>query len=84
LCHSVPHTAAQLAKYMRNRSRNVRNWVAGINHLAWFLEFKWNGKDHIDAQKKSSKTPGFILLMMHIGLEPILCVQKSSRPSAIS
>jgi alpha-galactosidase len=20
-------------------------WVAGINHMAWFLEFKWRGKD---------------------------------------
>ena len=25
--------------------KEVSHWVAGINHMAWFLEFKWHGKD---------------------------------------
>ena len=25
--------------------KDISYWVAGINHMAWFLEFKWRGKD---------------------------------------
>ena len=25
--------------------KDINYWVAGINHMAWFLEFKWRGKD---------------------------------------
>ena len=45
LCHSVPHTATQLAKYLEVPKEEVSYWVAGINHMAWFLELKWQGKD---------------------------------------
>ena len=45
LCHSVPHTAIQLAKYLEVPKEEVSYWVAGINHMAWFLELKWQGKD---------------------------------------
>jgi alpha-galactosidase len=52
LCHSVPHTATQLAKYIGAPGNEISYWVAGINHLAWFLEFKWNGKDAYPLLKK--------------------------------
>ena len=45
LCHSVPHTAGTLAGYMGVPIEEVTYWVAGINHMAWFLELKWRGKD---------------------------------------
>jgi alpha-galactosidase len=45
LCHSVPHTAAELAKYMGAPLEEISYWVAGLNHMAWFLELKWNGED---------------------------------------
>ena len=45
LCHSVPHTASTLAGYMGVPIEEVTYWVAGINHMAWFLELKWRGKD---------------------------------------
>ena len=45
LCHSVPHTASTLAGYMGVTIEEVTYWVAGINHMAWFLELKWRGKD---------------------------------------
>lgn len=45
LCHSVPNTAAQLAKYIGAPYDEISYWVAGINHMAWFLEFKWHGED---------------------------------------
>jgi alpha-galactosidase len=45
LCHSVQGTAKQLAGYINVPFEEVTYWVAGINHQAWFLEYKWNGKD---------------------------------------
>ena len=45
LCHSVQSTSAQLAKYMGVPYDEISYWVAGINHMAWFLELKWRGKD---------------------------------------
>jgi len=45
LCHSVQGTAMQLARYIGAPFEEVTYWVAGINHMAWFLEFKWRGGD---------------------------------------
>jgi alpha-galactosidase len=45
LCHSVQGTAKQLAGFINVPFEEVSYWVAGINHQAWFLEYKWNGKD---------------------------------------
>jgi alpha-galactosidase len=45
LCHSVQGTAATLAKYIGVPYEEVSYWVAGINHMSWFLEFKWRGED---------------------------------------
>ena len=39
LCHSVQGTAAMLAKFIGAPVEEVSYWVAGINHMAWFLEF---------------------------------------------
>jgi len=44
LCHSVPNTANQLAKYLGVPEAEIAYWVAGINHMAWFLELKWREK----------------------------------------
>jgi len=45
LCHSVQGTARQLALYIGAPYEEISYWVAGINHMAWFLEFKWKKKD---------------------------------------
>ena len=45
LCHSVQGTAMQLAEYVRVPFEEISYWVAGINHMAWFLKFQWRGKD---------------------------------------
>jgi alpha-galactosidase len=45
LCHSVQGTARQLAQYVGAPYEEVIYWVAGINHMAWVLEFRWRGKD---------------------------------------
>ncbi len=40
LCHSVQGTHGQLAGYMGLRPDEVRSWVAGINHMSWFLRLE--------------------------------------------
>ncbi len=45
LCHSVQGTAAMLAKFIGAPVEEVSYWVAGINHMAWFLDFRWKGQD---------------------------------------
>jgi alpha-galactosidase len=57
LCHSVPHTTAELAKYIGAKYEDVSVWVAGINHMAWFLEFKWNGEDAYPILREKFKNP---------------------------
>lgn len=45
LCHSVPHTAEAIADYADVPQQELDYWVAGINHVAWFLECEWKGQD---------------------------------------
>jgi len=45
LCHSVPHTVEAIAEYIDVPQDELDYWVAGINHIAWFLECEWQGED---------------------------------------
>ena len=45
LCHSVQGTSMMLAKWIGAPFGEIDYVCAGINHQAWYLEFKWNGKD---------------------------------------
>ncbi len=45
LCHSVQGTAMMLAEWIGAPYNEVDYLCAGINHQAWYLDFKWNGKD---------------------------------------
>jgi alpha-galactosidase len=45
LCHSVQGTSHQLAGYIGVPTADVTYKVAGINHVAFFLEFKYRGQD---------------------------------------
>lgn len=38
LCHSVQHTAEAIAHYAGVDADDLEHWVAGINHMAWFLD----------------------------------------------
>lgn len=40
LCHSVPHTAAELAYDLKVPAEELNYLVAGINHLAFYLKFE--------------------------------------------
>ena len=45
LCHSVQHTAAQLASVLGVETAEIEYLVAGINHVAFFLSLERRGED---------------------------------------
>jgi alpha-galactosidase len=45
LCHSVQGTAMMLAEWIGAPFEEITYTCAGINHMAWYLDYKWNGKD---------------------------------------
>ncbi|ANE45532.1 alpha-mannosidase [Paenibacillus swuensis] len=45
LCHSVQGTAEMLAGWIGAPMGEITYRCAGINHQAFYLDFKWNGKD---------------------------------------
>lgn len=45
LCHSVQGTARMLARWIGAPDDEITYLCAGLNHQAWYLDFKWNGKD---------------------------------------
>ena len=44
LCHSVQGTAMMLAEWIGAPFDEIDYLCAGINHQAWYLEYKWNGR----------------------------------------
>jgi alpha-galactosidase len=57
LCHSVQGTAENIADYIGAPLQEITFKVAGINHMAWFLEYKWNGKDAYPLIREAMKNP---------------------------
>ncbi|WP_408960331.1 alpha-galactosidase [Natrinema sp. 74] len=45
LCHSVQHTTAAIGRYLDIPRDEIDHWVAGINHMAWYLEVERDGED---------------------------------------
>ena len=45
LCHSVQGTAEMLARWIGAPEDEIDYVCAGINHQAWYLQFRWKGKD---------------------------------------
>lgn len=45
LCHSVQETVKMLADWIGAPLDEITYLCAGINHQAWYLEYKWKGKD---------------------------------------
>ncbi len=45
LCHSVQGTAEMLAGWIGAPMNEITYTCAGINHQAWYLDYKWNGRD---------------------------------------
>ncbi len=57
LCHSVQGTAEVLARWIGAPMDEVTYLCAGINHQAWYLEFKWKGKDAYPLIRAAVKRP---------------------------
>ncbi len=45
LCHSVQGTAAMLARWIGASMDEITYTCAGINHMAWYVKYEWNGQD---------------------------------------
>ena len=45
LCHSVQGTAMMLARWIGAPYTQITYTCAGINHMAWYLKYEWNGQD---------------------------------------
>ncbi len=45
LCHSVQGTAMMLADWIGAPYDEITYTCAGINHMAWYLKYEWNGQD---------------------------------------
>lgn len=57
LCHSVQHTAEAVADYAGVPEAELEYWVAGINHVAWFLEAEHDGESVYPALREAMADP---------------------------
>ena len=57
LCHSVQGTSAMLAKMIGASMDGISFICAGINHMAWFLEYKWKGEDAYPIIREKCSNP---------------------------
>ncbi|HPA03898.1 MAG TPA: alpha-galactosidase [Candidatus Hydrogenedentes bacterium] len=55
LCHSVQGTAAMLAEWIGAPMDEITYVCAGINHLSWFIEYRWNGHDAYPLIRKAMR-----------------------------
>lgn len=55
LCHSVPHTVHAIADYADVPAEELDYWVAGINHMAWFLEASYDGESVYPALREAAR-----------------------------
>jgi len=64
LCHSVQGTAMELAHMLGVPYEEITYWVAGINHMAWFLRLERGGEDLYPLLREKMKDPAVY------GMEP--------------
>jgi len=57
LCHSVQGTAEMLARWIGAPMSEITFLCAGINHQAWYLQYKRNGKDAYPQIREAVKKP---------------------------
>lgn len=57
LCHSVQGTAKMLAEWCGVNPEEIDYTCAGVNHQAFYLELKHNGKDLYPTLKEAMKKP---------------------------
>ena len=57
LCHSVQGTAEMLARWIGAPMDEITYLCAGINHQAWYLDFRWKGKDAYQLIREAVSQP---------------------------
>jgi len=57
LCHSVQGTAGQLAGIIGVPFDELTYWVAGINHMSWFLRLEHKGRDLYPVLRQRMEDP---------------------------
>ncbi len=57
LCHSVPHTAQAISQYTGIPREELDYWVAGVNHVAWFLDVEHEGESVYPALREAMSDP---------------------------
>lgn len=77
LCHSIPHTAERLARYLGVPTDRLRYRAAGINHLAWLVDLRYNGEDMYPRLRELAQDPAIyeqdpirFETMLHLGAFP--------------
>ena len=74
LCHSIPHTAEELAGYLGVPVEELRYRAAGVNHLAWLVELTYRGEDMYPRLREKARDPQIyekdpirFEMMLHLG-----------------
>ncbi len=74
LCHGVQTTTDLIAGYLGEKKDDLDCYVAGINHMAWFLRIEKDGKDLYPLLKERCELPGYYVnekvrceVMRHFG-----------------
>ncbi|MCL1854990.1 MAG: alpha-galactosidase [Clostridia bacterium] len=57
LCHSVQGTAELLAGFIGAKTEDITYTCAGINHQAFYLDFRWKGQDAMPMLRESMNRP---------------------------
>ena len=57
LCHSVQGTAKMLAGWIGADMADIDYVCAGVNHQAFYIDYKWKGKDAYPLLKEAIKKP---------------------------
>jgi alpha-galactosidase len=57
LCHSVQGTASMLAHWIGARDEDITYTCAGINHQAFYIDYRWKGKDAYPLLREAMKNP---------------------------
>jgi alpha-galactosidase len=53
LCHSVQGTARMLASWIGAPYQDIAYTCAGLNHMAWYIKYEWNGADAYPSIRKA-------------------------------
>ena len=57
LCHSVQGTARRLARWIGAPFDEITYTCAGINHQAWYIDYRWNGRDAYPLIYEAARKP---------------------------